>query len=263
MSSPSTSSGPAPAIELAGVGVRYRLPRGGTRSFKEFVLMWLRRQVIFDEFWALRDVTLQVQPSERLGVIGRNGAGKSTLLATIARVIAPSTGMVTVRGRVAPLLALGAGFDPELTGRENVYLNGAVLGMRRAQINARFDAIVEFAELKDFIDVPVRAYSSGMVARLGFSVATEAQPGILLLDEVLSVGDEAFQAKSLARMREFTERGTTMVLVTHAAQLVLDQCTRAIWLDGGRIQAEGPPSEVMEAYHAHLTDRVSAAAPVE
>lgn len=243
------------AIELRRVGVRYRLPRGGTRSIKEYTLLRLRGRAIFDELWAVRDLDLQVAPGERLGVLGRNGAGKSTLLQVIARVVAPTVGAAAVRGRVAPLLQLGAGFDPELTGRENVFLNGVLLGMRRAEIRARFDAIVDFAELADFVDVQLRTYSSGMAARLGFAVATAAEPDVLLLDEVLAVGDEAFQAKCLARMDDIAARGTTMVLVTHDPKLVVERCTRAIWLEAGRLRADGEPADVVDAYHAFLADK--------
>jgi ABC-type polysaccharide/polyol phosphate transport system ATPase subunit len=258
MPSPGTCSPPGPAIELSGVGVRYRLPHGNTRSIKELALLWLRRRTVFDELWALRDVGLSVSRGERLGVIGRNGAGKSTLLQVIARVLAPTTGVVNVRGRVAPLLLLGAGFDPELTGRENVFLNGALLGMRRAEIRARFESIVDFAELHEFVDVPLRAYSSGMAARLGFAVATAAELDVLLLDEVLSVGDEAFEAKCLARMRQFAERGTTMVLVTHDTDDIVEHCTRAIWLQTGQLQADGDPAEVVEVYRQSLVERAPA-----
>jgi ABC-type polysaccharide/polyol phosphate transport system ATPase subunit len=232
--------------------VRYRLPRGGTRSFKEFVLMALRGQMAFDEFWALRDVSYKLPRGKRLGIVGRNGAGKSTLLQVIARVVPPTTGRVIIRGRVAPLLQLGAGFDPELTGRENVFLNGTLLGMSQAEISKRFDSIVAFAELESFIDVRLRAYSSGMAARLGFAVATAAEPDILLLDEVLSVGDEAFRAKCLQRMREFSERGVTMIMVSHQPELILKECNRAIWLDAGVIRARGKPDAVLDAYHAYL-----------
>jgi ABC-type polysaccharide/polyol phosphate transport system ATPase subunit len=245
---------------LAGVGIQYRLPTGRTRNLKEMTLLWLRRRLDFEEFWALRNVDLVIPHGERLGVIGRNGAGKSTLLQVIARILSPTTGSVAVRGRVAPLLQLGAGFDAELTGRENVFLNGALLGMRRAEIAARFDEMVRFAEVEEFIDAPLRVYSSGMAARLGFAVATASEPNILLLDEVLSVGDEAFKLKCLARMREFAARGTTMVLVTHDPQLVLEHSTRAIWIEDHGIRAAGEPHEVLDAYHAYLAERAATGA---
>ena len=243
--------------------MRYRVPRGGTRSIKEFTLMTVRGQLVYDEFWALRGVDLDVYPGERLGVIGRNGAGKTTLLQVIARVVPPTEGNGTVAGRVAPVLQLGAGFDPDSSGRENVYLNGALLGLRRSEINERFEEIVNFAELWDFIDAPLRTYSSGMAARLGFAVATAVQPEVLLIDEVLSVGDEAFRAKCQRRMRAFCEGGTTMLVVTHDPSFITETCTRAIWIEGGRIEAEGDPIEVMGRYHLFLEERQRAAGPLE
>ncbi|HTD77263.1 MAG TPA: ABC transporter ATP-binding protein [Chloroflexota bacterium] len=244
--------GQTPIVELRGVGVRYRVPRGGVRSIKEYVLQAIRGQLRFDDFWALEDVDLAVRRGERLGVIGRNGAGKSTLLQVIAGVLPPMTGGAIVRGRVAPLLQLGAGFDPELSGRENVFLNGALLGMRRAQIKARLDAIVDFSELADFIDAPLRTYSTGMAARLGFAIASESQPDVLLLDEVLSVGDEAFQEKCVRRLRDFTNCGTTMIIVTHSAEFVVRECTRAVWLHDKRIAEDGQPAFVVDQYHQFL-----------
>jgi ABC-type polysaccharide/polyol phosphate transport system ATPase subunit len=223
------------------------------------VLLWLRKRLDFEEFWALRDVDLVVPHGERLGVIGRNGAGKSTLLQVIARILTPTVGSVTVRGRVAPLLQLGAGFDAELTGRENVFLNGTLLGMRRAEINASFDEIVRFAEVEEFIEAPLRAYSSGMAARLGFAVATASRPDVLLLDEVLSVGDEGFKRKCLERMREFASRGTTMVLVTHDPELIMEHSTRAIWIEDHSIRQAGEPQDVLAAYHNAVAERASRA----
>lgn len=234
------------------MGVRYRLPRGGTRSIKELIVLAARGQLRFDDFWALRHVDLSIARGERLGIIGRNGAGKSTLLQVIARVLSPTTGVVDVRGRIAPLLQLGAGFDMELSGRENIFLNGALLGLRRSQIRERFKDITDFAELGEFIEAPLRTYSSGMAARLGFAVATAADPDVLLLDEVLSVGDEAFQRKCLDRLRHFTDHGVTMVIVTHDANLVLSQCTRAAWLYDNKIMADGEPDSVVNEYHAYL-----------
>lgn len=253
---PFTSNGPVvidePVIAIDGLGVRYRVPRNGVRSIKEFLVLALRGELRFDDFWALEDVDLEVGRGERLGVIGRNGAGKSTLLQVIAGVLRPTAGVADIRGRVAPLLQLGAGFDLELSGRENVFLNGALLGLQRGQIKARFDAIVEFAELRDFIDAPLRTYSTGMAARLGFAVATECEPDILLLDEILSVGDEAFQDKCIERLREFTKRGTTMVIVTHSSDFVLRECTRAVWIHEKRVAADGSPRSVVDEYHHFL-----------
>jgi len=259
MSSPTASSviqaAPAPArpagdpvLSIEHVSVRYRVPRERIHSFKDFAIRWMKRKIVYDEFWALRDVSLDVRPREVLGIIGHNGAGKSTLLKLIARVLQPTEGRVVVRGRVAPLLELGAGFDAELTGRENVYLNGAVLGFRKADIAERFDRIVDFSGLRDFIDMPLRTYSTGMSMRLGFAVATDIQPEILILDEVLSVGDEAFQAKCQKRMEGFRASGVTSLVVTHSMDTVLKLCTRAAWLDHGIIKTVGSPSEVVQAY---------------
>jgi ABC-type polysaccharide/polyol phosphate transport system ATPase subunit len=254
-----SSQAPAdlPAVELVDLGIRYRLPKDRTRNLKELVLLWLRRRLDFDEFWALRGVNLVVPRGERLAVIGRNGAGKSTMLQVIARILYPTTGKVTVRGRVAPLLQLGAGFDSELTGRENVYLNGALLGMRRVEIAGRLEEIARFAEVEEFLEAPLRAYSNGMAARLGFAVATASDPDILLLDEVLSVGDEGFKLKCLQRMREFAQRGTTMVLVTHDPALVMEHGTRAIWLEDHSVRADGDPAAVLAEYHAYMAERTS------
>jgi ABC-2 type transport system ATP-binding protein len=261
MLSPATFSPPQglldqdpPTVELVDVGVRYRLPDGKVRSIKEYVLLRLRGRLTFSDFWAIRHLTLSIRHGERLGVIGMNGVGKSTLLQVIARVVPPSTGAVRVRGRVAPLLQLGAGFDHELTGRENVYLNGVLMGMTRAEIAARFDSMVEFAEIGQFIEAPVRTYSSGMIARLGFAVATSCDPDILLIDEVLAVGDESFRKKCLTRMREFADDGTTMVLVSHDPQLIGEFCSRVIWIEGKTIRLDGDPIEVMGAYHIWLNE---------
>jgi ABC-type polysaccharide/polyol phosphate transport system ATPase subunit len=237
-----------PAVSLQRVSVRYRLPRERTPSFKDFAIRWMKRKVVYDEFMALSEVTLEIRRREVLGIIGHNGAGKSTLLKLIARVLSPTSGRVTVRGRVAPLLELGAGFDMELTGRENVYLNGAILGFRRSDIDQRFDRIVDFAGLRDFIDVPLRTYSSGMAVRLGFAVATDIQPDILIVDELLSVGDAEFQKKSEQRMRELRDKSEAVIMVSHDLGLMRDMCQRVAWLDHGRLRAVGPADEVVDLY---------------
>ena len=236
------------AIRVESVSVRYRLPRERIDSIKDYVIRRVKGQLPFDEFWALKSVDLEVRKGETLGVIGPNGAGKSTLLKLIAGVQRPTTGRVWVKGRVAPLLQLGAGFDSELTGRENVFLNGTILGFRESDIARRFDRIVDFAGIRDFIDVPLRTYSSGMVARLGFAIATDVQPDVLILDEVLSVGDEDFQRKSAARIREMRANGDAIVLVSHALGSVRALCHRVAWLDHGRLCAVGPTEEIVEQY---------------
>ncbi len=238
------------ALKLSDVTVRFRLPRDRVRTVKEFAINWLRGRIRFDELEALAQVSCAIHRGEAVGVIGRNGAGKSTFLKVIARVLRPTTGTVRVHGTLAPLLELGAGFDPELSGRENIFLNGAILGRSRRDMERRFARIVEFAELEAFIDAPVRTYSSGMVARLGFAVATDVEPDILLVDEVLAVGDLAFQERCLERFHGFRARGTTLVLVSHSLDLVRQLCTRVLWLDGGRLVADGPAAEVITRYRS-------------
>lgn len=235
-------------INLDKVGVRYRIPSERISSFKEYSIRWIQRKVTHRDFWALQDVNLSVNRGETLGLIGHNGAGKSTMLKLIARVFRPTAGRVVVAGKVAPLLEFGAGFHPELTGRENIYLNGALMGFSRQEMEEKFKGIVDFAELWDFIDVPLRTYSSGMGARLGFAVATDVEPDILLIDEVLSVGDESFQRKSSARMQEFRDQGATTMLVSHNMDIVKKMCDRTAWLDHGQIKAVGKTSDVVQAY---------------
>jgi len=200
------------------------------------------------EFWALRDVSFAVRRGEVLGIVGSNGAGKSTLLKVLAKIIRPTSGMVRIKGRLRALIEIAAGFHPDLTGRENIYLNGAILGMKKAEIDAKFDEIVEFSGISTFLDTPVKRYSSGMFARLGFAVAAHLEPEILLVDEVLAVGDAAFQAKCLGKMREVAGEGRTVLFVSHNMRAVTQLCSRAISLDAGRIVAEGTPEAVVAAY---------------
>lgn len=237
-----------PVIILNSVSVCYSAPEEIIGSFKEYTIRFLKRDVRYREFRALNNVDLQVNEGEILGIIGRNGAGKSTLLKVISRVLIPTTGRVRIQGQVSPLLELGAGFHPELTGRENVFLNGTLLGHPRREIEAKLADIIDFAELGAFIDFPIRTYSSGMVARLGFSVATAWKPEILILDEVLSVGDEAFRNKCKERMTKYREEGTTTLLVTHDSATVESLCANAVWLDRGTVKAIGPSSEVVNMY---------------
>jgi len=238
-----------PVIRLEDVAVRYTLPSERIATFKEYAIRRIQGRVDHHSFWALQGITFDVGDGEALGIIGRNGAGKSTLLKVIARVLRPTRGRVRVRGRVAPLLEFGAGFHPELTGRENVFLNGALLGFTRRQMAQKFESVVDFAELWDFIDAPLRTYSSGMVARLGFAVATDVEPDVLIVDEVLAVGDEAFQRKCEARMSGFRDRGVTILLVSHNVQTVRTICSRAVWLEEGSVKAEGPAQAIVEEYH--------------
>ncbi len=247
MSMPTVSES-QPAITLDGISVLYRVPRERVSGFKEFAIRWLQRRVHYEQFLALREVTFSVGRGESFGVIGRNGSGKSTLLKVVSRVLHPTQGRIVTCGRVAPLLELGGGFHPELTGRENVYLNAALLGYPRQQTEDLFAEIVDFAEIGDFIDAPIRTYSTGMVARLGFAVATCTRPEILLLDEVLSVGDGRFQQKCLDRMFSFRDQGTTILFVSHSMATVEAFCQRAAWLDGGRLAALGKAEDVVREY---------------
>ncbi len=237
-----------PVIILNNVSVRYRAPEEAIGTFKEYAIQVLRRNVRFREFKALNNIDLQVNQGEILGIIGRNGAGKSTLLKVIARVLIPTEGRVRLRGMVSPLLELGAGFHPELTGRENIFLNGTLLGHSHRELESRLPEITEFAELGAFIDSPLRTYSSGMIARLGFSVATTWRPEILILDEVLSVGDEAFRHKCQLRMEKYRNEGATTLLVTHDSATVESLCSRAVWLDHGQIKAIGSSQEIVALY---------------
>jgi ABC-2 type transport system ATP-binding protein/lipopolysaccharide transport system ATP-binding protein len=237
-----------PVVRVEDVSVRFRVQRERYRTFKEYVIKSIQRRVTHDEFWALQNVSLEVRPKEVFGIVGRNGAGKSTLLRVVAGVFKPTEGRVRVQGRVAPLLELGAGFHPELTGRENIFLNGALLGHSRAEMQEHVDEILEFAEIDDFIDAPLRTYSTGMVARLGFSVATAVRPDVLIVDEVLSVGDAPFQEKCKDRINTFRHLGTCILVVAHSLPVITEICDRAIWLSHGEVRAQGNAQEVASQY---------------
>jgi len=237
------------AIRFESVSKRFTLHHERARSFQELALHLLRRnEHSREEFWALRDVSFTVEQGETVGLIGPNGAGKSTVLKLISRIIEPTSGRIVVDGRVGALLELGAGFHPDLTGRENIYLNGSILGLSRAEIRRKLDDIIGFAELERFIDVPVRHYSSGMYVRLGFSVAVHTEPDILLVDEVLAVGDAAFQRKCLERIDDLRRQGVTILFVSHAPEAVRSICSRAIWLDQGQLVDDGPAEGVVLRY---------------
>ncbi|MGE5413481.1 MAG: ABC transporter ATP-binding protein [Syntrophomonadaceae bacterium] len=237
------------AIRLEKVTLRYRIPRERIGSLKEYAIRRVKRQVAYDDFEALHQIDLAIAAGERVGLIGRNGAGKSTLFRVISRVLPPAEGRVYVAGRIAPILELGLGFHGELTGRENVMLQGALLGFSRAETRRRLDRIVAWAELEEFIDAPIRTFSTGMAARLAFAVATDVDPDILLVDEALSVGDEKFQRKCHDRMAALVDRGKTFMLVSHSLSQIRDNCDRAIWLHHGRIILDGPAGSVADAYH--------------
>lgn len=243
-----TSQDSNKTIALENVSVRYRAPEELIRSFKEFAIRVIQRRIKYKEFLALDNINLIVKSGEIFGIIGRNGAGKSTMLKVISRVLIPTHGRVWIKGRVSPLLELGAGFHPELTGRENIYLNGTLLGHSRREIEERMENILEFSELGAFIEAPIRSYSSGMMARLGFSVATAWEPEILLVDEVLAVGDEAFKIKSKKRMEHFRSLNATTVLVTHQLKIIEELCDRVAWVEHGKILLVGKPDEVISEY---------------
>lgn len=240
------------AVALENVLVHYRFVTDRPTSLKEFAIRLLRREIEPQSVRALDDVSLNVKRGEVFGVIGRNGGGKSTLLKLIAGIIRPTAGRVRVWGRVTSLLGVGAGFSHELTGRENVYLYSALLGRSQDRTQALFEQIVDFAELGNFIDAPLRTYSSGMVARLGFAVAMAETPEILLVDEVLAVGDEAFQKKCGARFGAIQKAGTTIIIVSHSMMSIIGLCERALWLSEGKIERIGDATEVVGAYYDSL-----------
>lgn len=246
-------------VRLQHVSKQFTLHHERPRSLQELFLNTLRLKRVpsREKLWALRDVSFEIQQGEMVGIIGENGAGKSTLLKLLTRIIEPSSGTIFVNGRISALLELGAGFHPDLTGRENIYLNGSVLGFDRADMDRIFDDIVDFSELVRFIDIPVKHYSSGMYMRLGFSIAIHVQPDILMVDEILAVGDQAFQLRCLDKINEMKRRGVTIILVTHTLDSVRELCNRAIWLDDGQIQAQGDVELVLEQYltQVHMHDQ--------
>lgn len=237
-----------PIIEVCDVTMRFRMNNDRIMSLKEFVTTALRGKLAYNDFTALDHVSFTVEREETLGLIGRNGAGKSTMLKIISGILKPTEGSVTSRGAIVPMLELGSGFDFDLTGRENIYLNGAILGYSEAFLKAKYDEIVEFSELGQFIEVPIRNYSSGMLARLAFSIAVMVQPEILIVDEILSVGDAAFQEKSRKRMLELMSRGTTVLFVSHSLEQIREMCSRVIWLEKGRVKLCGEARMVCDAY---------------
>lgn len=239
---------PPKVIVCDKVGVRFNMTEQKVDNLKEYVIRLLKKQLRYREFWALRDVTFHVRKGERVGILGLNGAGKSTLLKCIAGVLKPNEGSVTVTGNIVPLLELGAGFDKDYTGAENIYLYGSMLGYSRSFIKEKFDDIVKFSELGDFINVPVKNYSSGMKARLGFSIATIVEPDILILDEVLSVGDAKFKKKSAKKLNSMMKKGVTVLLVSHSSDQVLQICNRAIILEHGQLVASGKAEKICAQY---------------
>ena len=239
-------------IKAENVSMRFNLGIEKNFSIKLFFINMFKskkKKPKKEEFWALQNVSFEVERGEVIGFIGSNGAGKSTLLKVIAGVMKPTKGKVTVKGNICPMIELGAGFDMELTARENIYLNGAVLGYSKEFIEQKFDEIVDFSELREFLDVPVRNFSSGMIARLAFSIATIVDPEILIVDEILSVGDIAFQAKSEEKMKSMIGGGTTVLFVSHSLEQIKNICNKAVWLDHGQVVKIGPASEICDEYY--------------
>lgn len=239
------------AIDVADLGVRYNLHLTRRNTFRQTFTNLARRRGGSKEFWALRNVTFRLDHGESLAVIGPNGAGKSTLLQVLAGIITPSEGAIDVRGNVSSLLTLGAGFDQELNGRENILLAGAFMGMSHKEMARRMDGIIEFADIGQFIDAPIKTYSAGMRARLGFAIATAVDPDVLLIDEVLATGDQAFREKSKTRILEIAGSARAVVLVTHDMEWVSAFCNRAMLLEHGNVVAEGPPAEIVEIHREH------------
>lgn len=235
-------------VKVEHATVRFNMASERIDNLKEYFVKLVKRELMFQEFLALKDVSFEVKPGESWGIIGTNGSGKSTLLKLICGILKPYKGSVSIRGTVAPLIELGAGFDGNLTASENIYLNGAVLGYDRKFMKEHFDEIVDFAELRDFLEMPIKNYSSGMAARLGFAIATMVRPDILICDEVLAVGDFAFQQKCERRMTEMRAEGTTLLYVSHSIESVRNVCDHALWLNRGDVRMRGEVGEVTEAY---------------
>lgn len=237
-------------IRANDISMRYLMTYDRIQSIKEYIVQMLRGKIKYEEFWALKNVSFEVERGEVVGIIGHNGAGKSTLLKVISGILKPTGGELEVHGNVVPMLELGSGFDHDLTGRENIFLNGSILGYSEKYLKEKYEQIVEFSELGKFIDVPIRNYSSGMLMRLAFSIATVVQPEILIVDEILAVGDAAFQEKSKARMLELMSGGTTVLFVSHSLEQIREMCDRVIWLEHGQVKAIGATKEICDAYEA-------------
>lgn len=242
-------------VDVDHLTIRFNKASEKIDNLKEYFVKLIRRELMFQEFLALQDVTLKIKKGEAWAIIGTNGSGKSTLLKAISKILKPYKGTVTVKGTIASLIELGAGIDPKLTARENIYLNGCILGYPKKFIEEKFDEIVEFSELEDFLDTPVKNFSSGMKSRLGFSVATMVQPDVLIVDEVLSVGDVLFRKKCTNKMNEMLNNGTTLLFVSHDMKTVKDMCDKAIWLNKGKVVMQGDINEVAEEYNNTIAER--------
>lgn len=237
-----------PVIEVKNIRMVFNLMEERVDTLKEYVMRFIKGQLFYNEFVSLDDVSFTVDKGDILGIVGFNGAGKSTMLKILAGVLKPTAGSVSVKGSIAPLIEVGAGFDPELTARENIYLNGAILGYSRKFLDAHFDQIIAFAELESFVNVPIKNFSSGMYARLGFAIATVVDPDILIVDEVLSVGDYRFKEKCIKRIKKMIDQGTTIIIVSHEIDLIEEVCNKVLWLDHGIVKGIGNTDEICEAY---------------
>lgn len=236
------------AVEVNHVTMQFRLSKEGVDSIKEYFIKFMKKQLSYDQFTALKDVSFTIEKGDVFGIVGFNGAGKSTILKVISGIIAPTEGSVAIHGSIAPLIELGAGFDMDLTARENVYLNGTVLGFSPDFLDSKYDEIIDFAELREFQDVPVKNFSSGMVARLGFAIATVVTPDILIVDEILSVGDYLFQQKCERRIQDMMKNGTTVIIVSHSIGQIESLCNRVLWLEKGQVKMLGETKEVCDQY---------------
>lgn len=237
-----------PIVSVKNISLKFKMEQNRANSLKEFCVRWLKRDLKSEDFWALTDVSFDVEKGDVIGIIGHNGAGKSTLLKVISGIMKPTKGTIEAHGNIVPMLELGSGFDMELSGRENIYLNGAILGYSEKFLNEKYDEIVAFSELGNFIEAPLRTYSSGMLARLAFSVACIVEPEILIVDEILSVGDADFQEKSRARMMDLMTGGTTVFFVSHSLKQIRQMCNKVVWLEHGKIQAIGKTGEICDKY---------------
>lgn len=235
-------------VDIKDVSMHFNLMIERVDSIKEYIFKFLRGNLLFNNFQALKNISFSIREGEIVGLIGLNGAGKSTLLKIISGVLKPTTGNIYINGTIAPLIEVGAGFDPDLTARENIYLNGAILGYTKELLDEKFNEILEFAELQDFIDVPLKNFSSGMYARLGFSIATVIQPDILIVDETLSVGDYKFQEKCEKRIQNMIENGVTIIIVSHSIEMIKRLCTKVVWLEEGNIRAIGKTKDICAIY---------------
>lgn len=242
-------------IDVNHVAMEFNLSQEKTDNLKEFVIKAIKKELRFQSFWALDDVSFKIHKGEKVAFIGSNGAGKSTLLKIVAGVMKPTKGKVEVHGRMAPLLALGSGFDPNYTGSENIYLNGSFLGYSKQYMKKKYDEIVEFSEIGEFIDVPIKNYSSGMKSRLAFSIATAVKSQILILDEVLSVGDVSFKEKSTKKMREMMAGDVTLLFVSHSISQVRELCDRALWINHGKLVMDGEVNEVCDKYLEYVRNK--------